>query len=79
MREAGADCIVTVCPFCFQQFDLGQLAAAKAYNLDFKLPVLYYLQLLCLAMGSPLDEIEYSAHTIKDEGFESKLKNIMRG
>ena len=78
MREFGADCIAVACPFCFQQFDLGQLSASREYNLDFKLPVLYYLQLLALAMGSPLEEIEYGIHKVKDEDLESKLDKIQR-
>ena len=43
-----------VCPFCYQQFDLGQLMAARRLKLDFSIPVLFYLQLLGLAMGMSL-------------------------
>lgn len=73
MREYGADCIVTGCPFCYQQFDLGQLAAFRKYKLDFKLPVLYYLQIIGLAMGFGIEEMQYGAHRIKDESFVRKL------
>jgi heterodisulfide reductase subunit B len=74
MKEYKADCIVTGCPFCYQQFDLGQLAASRKYKFDFKLPVLYYLQILGLAMGYTLDEMQYGAHRIEDESFERKLE-----
>ena len=74
MREYEADCIVTGCPFCYQQFDLGQLVASRKYKFDFKLPVLYYLQILGLAMGYSLEEVQYSTHRVKDEGFEHKLR-----
>ena len=74
MKEYGADCIVVGCPFCYQQFDLGQLVASRKYGFDFKLPVLYYLQILGLAMGYSIDEMQYSTHRIKDESFEHKLR-----
>ena len=73
MKEYEADCIVAGCPFCYQQFDLGQLAASRKYKLDFKLPVLYYLQILGLAMGYSIEEMQYGAHRVKDENFEHKL------
>lgn len=74
MREYEADCIAVGCPFCYQQFDLGQLAASRKYQFDFKLPVLYYLQILGLAMGYSIEEMQYGAHKIKDEGFERRLR-----
>jgi heterodisulfide reductase subunit B len=73
MNKYEADCIVVGCPFCYQQFDLGQIAASRKYKFDFKLPVLYYLQILGLAMGYTLDEMQYGTHRIKDEKFEKKL------
>ncbi|RLI64549.1 MAG: CoB--CoM heterodisulfide reductase subunit B, partial [Promethearchaeia archaeon] len=54
MRRAGVDCIVTCCPFCQLQFDLGQLELANELDPDeepFNIPVLYISQLLGLAMG----------------------------
>ncbi len=76
MREYGADCIVAVCPFCFQQFDVGQLAASRKHKLDFRLPVLYYLQLLGLAMGHDIQEMQYGAHRAKSKEFDNKLKKV---
>lgn len=82
-HEAGADCIAVGCPACFQQLDTGQLLASRAFNLNFKIPVLNYLQLLGLAMGYSLDEVGYNTHKIKDTNFEKcfeseivSLKNI---
>lgn len=54
IRDAGADCIVTCCPFCQLQFDLGQLEVANDLDPDekpFDIPVIYISQLLGLAMG----------------------------
>jgi heterodisulfide reductase subunit B len=68
VHAAGADCIAVGCPFCYQQFDLGQLTAARRFNLDFKVPVLNYLQLLGLALGFGSEEMQLSEHKVKIEG-----------
>jgi heterodisulfide reductase subunit B len=51
MKDAGSQMIVVACPFCFEQFDLGQVVIARRKGADFSLPVLYVTQLLGLAMG----------------------------
>ncbi len=55
MREAGADIILTVCPFCHMQLDVGQLEANRNYGdmigEPLKIPVIYLPQLLGVAMG----------------------------
>jgi heterodisulfide reductase subunit B len=63
-----ADCIAVGCPFCFQQFDMGQLMAGRKLGLDFKVPVLNYLQLLGLAIGIDPEELQFGSHKIKFEG-----------
>ena len=68
VHAAGADCIAVGCPFCYQQFDLGQLTAARRFNLDFKTPVINYLQLLGLALGFSSVEMQLSEHRVRVEG-----------
>jgi heterodisulfide reductase subunit B2 len=55
-RSAGANCILTPCPFCFVQFDLRQKAG---------LPVLYITELVAMAFGAKTDEIGLKYHRIK--------------
>jgi len=55
IRNAGADIIIDVCPFCHLQLDLGQLEANGIYKdiigEPYKIPVIYLTQLLGLAFG----------------------------
>jgi heterodisulfide reductase subunit B len=55
-KEAGANTILTPCPFCFVQFDLKQKD---------NVPVLYLAELMALALGAGADEIGLKYHRIK--------------
>ncbi len=50
-KEAGADLIAVACPLCQNNLDLLQADAEKAGGTRFDLPVLYFTQLLGLALG----------------------------
>ncbi len=65
IHTAGADAIAVICPQCYNQFDTGQMMAARKTGLDFKLPVLFYLELLGLALGYSLEEMQYGSHRVK--------------
>jgi heterodisulfide reductase subunit B len=55
-RERGANCIVTVCPLCQGNLDiLGRRPAVTAGSRP--LPVLYFTQLLGLALGCSAEEV----------------------
>ena len=77
VKKAGADCINVICPQCFNQFDTGQMRAARKVDIPFKIPVLYYLQILGLAMGYSLEDMQYGSHRIKDAGFDAKVQRIL--
>jgi heterodisulfide reductase subunit B len=74
MKQAKADCITVVCPQCFYQFDMGQWIASRKDIPKYDLPVMFYLQLLDLAMGSSLDEVGYSLHKVKNLDLVAKLE-----
>ena len=59
--KIGADAIITACPFCHLQFDLGQLEVNGIFkdkiSAPFKIPVLYFTQLIGLALGMSPEEL----------------------
>ena len=76
MRAAKADCSAVICPQCFYQFDTGQMLAARELKLEYRIPTLYYLQLLALAMGHSVDEANIRGHRVKDPALEEKLGRL---
>jgi len=64
IKTAGADCIVTVCPFCYLELDTGQLEIKRHLKEDYDLPVLHFAELLRIAMGMRLEDWEISLHRI---------------
>jgi heterodisulfide reductase subunit B len=68
---AGASGLVTICPTCYIQYDVGQRLMAKQYEKT-SLPVFVYPELLGLAMGFDLSE-GLKMHTIKVKDFLEKL------
>lgn len=57
MKEAGAQAVITVCPFCHLMFDTYQPRIERVVNKKFEMPALHYTQLLGLAMGFTPEEL----------------------
>jgi len=69
MKEAEAECIVDVCPFCHLQFDRGQYEIAQKWGHEINLPVIYYTQLLGLAMDLNPQELGIYMNVIDCKDF----------
>jgi CoB--CoM heterodisulfide reductase subunit B len=61
MSERRVDAIVVGCPQCFLQFDLLQ-QDLKKLDYVYDIPVLYYSELLCIALGIDIKEIIRKYH-----------------
>jgi len=57
IKDRGFDAVVTVCPFCMKMLDSKQNAIRVTTQTDISLPVLYYTQLLGLAMGISAEKL----------------------
>jgi heterodisulfide reductase subunit B len=64
MHSARVGCIVTVCPFCFLELDMGQIEIRRHTSEEYNLPVLSFAELLRMAMGIDLEDWELKAHRI---------------
>ncbi len=65
MKDAGAQAICVACPFCFEQFDLGQILLSRRIPDFDPLPVFYVSQLLLLGMGENWDALGFEYHRVK--------------
>ena len=71
---AGADAMVVICPFCDIMYELQQRRIEKMYETRYNLPVVFYPQLLGLAMGLSADEVGLRLNRVKSR----KLMEIAR-
>ncbi len=74
--NSSVDCLTDLCPFCHLQLDKGQVELKQQYGLDYKFPVLYYLQLLGLAMGLTPQELGITANFTPTDSVLKKISEI---
>jgi len=72
--KAGADCIATLCPFCFVALDIGQIQVRSQFNETYDMPVLHYSELLALALGIDPGELALRTHKVKTDKVISKIR-----
>ena len=65
IKNAGANCITLVCPFCSIMYDDSQRKIESTFDASYNLPVLFYPQLLGLAMGFDPREIGLNMNRVK--------------
>jgi heterodisulfide reductase subunit B len=71
LQNNDVDLLITVCPSCFQQFDLNQAALQRA-NEDVNVPVMYLSELIALAYGHSPEEIGLDMHRVSVQPFLEK-------
>jgi heterodisulfide reductase subunit B len=75
-RKGEVDAIVVGCPFCFRQLDMGQVIAKRRFKKNFKIPVIFYAQLLGLALGINEKDLGLNQiHKISTANFLQKVKD----
>lgn len=63
-KASGANCIVVACPMCHMLLDGQQSMVEKTHNVEIKMPVLYFTQLIGLAMGLSEKELELDKNMV---------------
>lgn len=72
-KECKADCIVVTCPMCHLQLDARQKAVEEKYGIKLELPVVYFTQLIGLAMGLKPEELGMEKHLVPTDKLTAKL------
>ena len=73
VAQAQADSLITICPFCSVMFEGNQKKIEKTREAKYDLPVLYYPQLLGLAMGLNPDDLGFKMNRIKAKALLEKI------
>lgn len=75
VARTNAHALVLVCPFCNVMYEGQQKKIAKAAGTDLKVPIVYYPQILGLALGLNSEELGFKLNRIKPKS----LLDIVEG
>ncbi len=68
VAATSAHALVLVCPFCNVMYEGQQKKIAKNSGLDLKVPVVYYPQILGLALGLTPEQLGFKLNRVKPSG-----------
>ena len=78
LRDIGADALIVCCPSCFLQFDNNQFLMEKDGE-SFGVPVIYFTELMGLAMGYSAEELAVKSHRVDVTPFLEKWESLVPG
>jgi len=65
VTDNKVDALVTICPFCNIMYEDNQRKIESKFNVEYKLPVLYYPQVLGLALGVEPKPLGFRLNKVK--------------
>jgi len=74
ISKNNVDALVTICPFCSIMYEDNQRKIESKFNVEYKLPVLYYPQVLGLAMGIEPKPLGFRLNKIKAKKILEKVE-----
>jgi heterodisulfide reductase subunit B len=74
--ESGADAIVTVCPMCQLNLDVYQGDANNFYGTDYRIPVLFFTQVVGLALGLSPKELGFGQEFVEARSIMDKIQDV---
>jgi heterodisulfide reductase subunit B len=73
VKAASVDAICLMCPLCGSMYDRNQRVVERRFNATYNLPVLYYTQVLGLALGLDPKSLGLDMNRVKTSELLSKL------
>ncbi|MHA2180956.1 MAG: hypothetical protein ACXAAH_06000, partial [Promethearchaeota archaeon] len=65
IQKAGANCVVVVCPACYQQYEFSQRELNKKNESTYEFPIFYLTEVVALALGFKPEELGFNFHRIR--------------
>ena len=77
IKEKNADAMTLICPFCSIMYDEFQSTIESNYDIIYNIPILYYPQLLGLAMGlDPKKDLAVKQNQVKVKPLLEKIEHL---
>lgn len=67
VEQSEADVIATACPLCQTNLECYQMQINQEYGTNFKIPVLYFTQLIGLSLGIPTKKLGIGSEFVSAE------------
>jgi heterodisulfide reductase subunit B len=77
-QQNGAECIITICPLCHMNIETYQGDVNKMFGTNFKIPTLYFTQLIGLAFGFSRKELGIDQEMIPSQPLLEKHLEIVK-
>lgn len=73
VKAAEVDAMISICPFCSVMYEDNQGKIEEAYGVSYGLPILYYPQLLGLALGLPIEDLGFKMNRVRPTEMLEKI------
>jgi heterodisulfide reductase subunit B len=77
-QQNGAECIATICPLCHMNIETYQGDVNKMFGTKFRIPALYFTQLMGLAFGFSRKELGINDELIPSRPILEKHLEVIR-
>jgi heterodisulfide reductase subunit B len=74
--ESGADAIVTICPMCQLNLDVYQGYANDLFDTDYRMPVMFFTQVIGLALGLSPRELGFGQEFVDMSSLVEKIHDV---
>lgn len=74
--DSGADALVTICPMCQLNLDVYQDAANRFFETDYQIPVLFFTQVIGVALGLSPKELGFGQEFVDARTALDKIQDV---